>query len=118
MLAGPSSFQGKPVAMRKNDFPSRGLSAAPRWVLLLLLACLIPASACRADLTPAQERGKTIYQSGKSTTTKQKIIAYFGAERIALPAETSPCASCHGYDGTGRPESGLFPSNITWNFLT
>ncbi|MBW2504532.1 MAG: ABC transporter substrate-binding protein [Deltaproteobacteria bacterium] len=28
------------------------------------------------------------------------------------------CSSCHGYDGLGRPESGIDPSNITWSHLT
>lgn len=86
--------------------------------LLLLLACLLPATVVRADLSPQQERGKAIYLTGKSSVTDQDITAYFGSELIAIPAETTPCASCHGYNGTGRPESGLIPSNITWKFLT
>lgn len=104
--------------MRKADPLSICLSTKCCWPLLLLLVCLLPASASSAELTPQQERGKVIYHTGNSPTTNERITAYFGSDRIAIPAETSPCASCHGYDGTGRPESGLTPANITWKFLT
>ena len=28
------------------------------------------------------------------------------------------CANCHGFDGRGKPEGGVLPSNITWEELT
>lgn len=45
-------------------------------------------------------------------------MAYVGEQSLELPAAALPCASCHGLDGQGKPEGGINPSNITWEFLT
>ena len=68
-------------------------------------------------LNPSEERGKQIYFTGRSPSDED-IIAYFGEKKLELPGEAATCGSCHGYDGTGRPESGLVPTNITWKYLT
>jgi ABC-type branched-subunit amino acid transport system substrate-binding protein len=68
-------------------------------------------------LSPSEERGKQIYFTGRSPSDED-IIAYFGEKKLELPGEAATCGSCHGYDGTGRPESGLIPTNITWKYLT
>lgn len=87
--------------------------------VLLILLCLAPSVAAvhAADLTADEERGREIYFTGQSPSGAE-ITAYFGADRIAIPGVTSTCASCHGHDGTGRPESGVVPANITWKYLT
>ncbi|BCR04424.1 ABC transporter substrate-binding protein [Desulfuromonas versatilis] len=88
-------------------------------VLALLLATLILccASPLQArELTAAEARGKEIYFSGKSPSG-QPILAYFGEELVEIAGEFATCGSCHGYDGLGRPESGVLPSNITWKYL-
>lgn len=82
---------------------------------LLAVACSLAATA--AELTPAQERGKEIYFSGASPSG-DPISAYFGEDGLELPGEAATCGSCHGHDGKGRPESGILPSNVTWNYLT
>jgi ABC-type branched-subunit amino acid transport system substrate-binding protein len=82
---------------------------------LLAVACSLAATA--AELTPAQERGREIYFSGASPSG-DPINAYFGEDGLELPGEAATCGSCHGHDGKGRPESGILPSNVTWNYLT
>ncbi|HEY0100848.1 MAG TPA: ABC transporter substrate-binding protein, partial [Pyrinomonadaceae bacterium] len=37
---------------------------------------------------------------------------------LEVPASTMTCANCHGFDGQGKPEGGITPSNITWEALT
>ena len=89
--------------------------------LALLSAGLaaIPAVAAAAPLTEAEERGRQIYFTGESPSGED-ITAYLsmGGEQLELPGEAATCGSCHGHDGTGRPESGVLPSNITWSHLT
>lgn len=85
--------------------------------LWLVLLCLLPFNAAANQLSPQEQRGKLIYHTGKSPSG-EAMNAFFGEQRIVIPASASPCASCHGYDGTGRPESGLIPSNVTWKYLT
>jgi len=68
-------------------------------------------------LSPAEERGRYIYLSGESPAGGD-ISAYFGNEDIELPGSSAACGRCHGPDGTGRPESGITPFNITWPFLS
>jgi len=68
---------------------------------------------CAASLTPQEERGRQIYLSGTSPSGAP-IVAFFGKDLLEVPGESATCVSCHGYDGLGRSESGVIPSNITW----
>ncbi len=93
------------------------LSPACLRAFLLVLLLLLPGpSLLAADLSPAEERGKNLYFSGLSPSGKP-ILAYFGEDLVEIPGEFATCGSCHGYDGLGRPESGVIPSNITWKYL-
>jgi ABC-type branched-subunit amino acid transport system substrate-binding protein len=78
-----------------------------------LLACLAqPANA----LTEAQQRGKQIYFEG--TSPRGALInAVVGDEASIIPAAAIPCANCHGYDGLGRPEGGVIPTDVRWSQL-
>ena len=96
------------------------------WLLLVTLvfgSLLPPADSAFARdsvtnrLTPQERRGKQIYLKGTSPSG-QEIKAVLGDDSLAVPASTMPCASCHGYDGLGRPEGGVAPSNVTWDYLT
>jgi len=92
--------------------PLRGFAA-------LCLALLAPALVTPADvsaLTASEERGKKIYFTGRGG---EAITAYLGEgeHQLELPGEAAVCGSCHGHDGTGRPESGVRPTNITWKYL-
>lgn len=44
-------------------------------------------------------------------------MAALGEGGTEVPAAVLPCASCHGFDGVGRPEGGVVPSDITWQAL-
>jgi len=71
-------------------------------------------------LTAAEARGRDIYMTGTSPSSPSgaEITALLGANDLELPGEAARCGSCHGHDGTGRPEGGVLPSNITWAHTT
>ncbi len=93
-----------------------------RWKFSVIIAVSFALGAvgflrdAAADLTPQQERGRVIYFSGTSPSGGQ-ITAYFGKDLLEIPGEHAACSTCHGYDGLGRPESGIIPSNVTWSYL-
>ncbi len=95
------------------------LSRALTGMAIAIIAVItgITGLAYGATLTPQEQRGKSIYDTGKSPSGGE-IKAYFGRDLVEIPGERATCTSCHGYDGTGRPESGVIPTNITWAFLT
>ncbi|HEX8424439.1 MAG TPA: hypothetical protein VF634_13560, partial [Pyrinomonadaceae bacterium] len=75
------------------------------------------SSAAAFALTPQEKRGKQIYLRGTSASGKE-ILAYLGEASLEVPASTMTCANCHGFEGQGKPEGGVAPSNITWEALT
>jgi len=82
----------------------------------LAVAASQPWSSHAQSLSEQERRGKQIYTSGKSELGNP-VKARVGQAGTALPASALPCASCHGYDGTGRPERGVNPPNIAWDYL-
>jgi ABC-type branched-subunit amino acid transport system substrate-binding protein len=79
-----------------------------------LLGLLAPPAA--AALTEAEQRGKQIYFEG--TSPRGVLInAVVGDESTLIPASAIPCANCHGYDGLGRPEGGVTPTDVRWSQL-
>jgi ABC-type branched-subunit amino acid transport system substrate-binding protein len=83
---------------------------------MVLVGCLLPLSGA-AQLTPAQAAGKQIYNEGTSPSGRP-LEAILGEGSTRVPATLMLCASCHGFDGKGRPEGGITPSIITWDALT
>jgi ABC-type branched-subunit amino acid transport system substrate-binding protein len=73
--------------------------------------------AADTDLSEAERRGKQIYLEGTSPSDRPIKVA-MGEQRLPLPARAATCGGCHGHDGTGRPESGIIPYNVTWKYLT
>lgn len=67
-------------------------------------------------LDEAETRGKQIYFSGTSARGSD-LNAVVGVEATVLPAMALPCVNCHGYDGLGRPEGGVIPTDIRWSQL-
>lgn len=67
-------------------------------------------------LDPQKKWGRQIFFEGTSPTGGT-IKAYIGHSRVELPGSAATCSSCHGPDGLGRPESGVIPSDITWDHL-
>jgi len=91
---------------------------AQNWFWLVVLICVAPAVVAAQDsLAQQQSRGRQIYVQGTSRSGKE-ILAYVGDASLEVPGSTLPCAGCHGLDGHGKPEGGVNPSNLTWEFLT
>ena len=85
--------------------------------MVAVLVGALVSGVSAAELTPAQTRGKEIYIRG-TTSDGAEIIALMGADRIEVPATALPCVNCHGYDGRGKPEGGVVPTEVTWEALT
>ncbi|PYI93655.1 MAG: hypothetical protein DME97_05200 [Verrucomicrobia bacterium] len=64
----------------------------------------------------AAARGKEIYVNGVDASGVQ-IKCVTGGQATEVPAAILKCVSCHGKDGRGKPEGGIFPSNIRWSEL-
>lgn len=93
--------------------PARPLSCLAAAALALALG----TAGATEELSPEEANGKQIYTKGTSPRGTP-ITAVVGSEALELPASTVPCSSCHGYDGRGRPEGGVIPSDIRWSHLT
>ena len=74
-------------------------------ILLLIITVLLPLQVAASELTAQEERGRRIYFTGESPSGRP-IVAYFGKDLLEVPGESATCASCHGFDGLGRSESG------------
>jgi ABC-type branched-subunit amino acid transport system substrate-binding protein len=69
-----------------------------------------------ADLTEAEERGKYIYETGRSRSRRVIMANIQGGE--PTPADILPCINCHGADGRGAEDYvGIAPLNINWDAL-
>lgn len=90
-----------------------------RFAKLCLAVVLIAPTWSFAALQLNEEEvaGKQIFLEGISPSGAE-VHAQVGASGITLPASSTPCGSCHGADGRGRPEGGVIPPDITWRRLT
>ena len=88
--------------------------------MLTLVGMLLlwPASTTiAADLTEAEERGKYIYETGRSRS-RRVINADLGSGKPPTPGHILPCINCHGADGRGAEDYvGIAPLNINWYAL-
>ncbi len=67
------------------------------------------------ELTQEQQAGKDVYTQGIGVTDIKVVAQMSGVE---VPATVMACINCHNAQGTGNPEGGIVPSNITWAELT
>lgn len=74
------------------------------------------AADAEDSLSAAALRGRVVYHQGAGSRGAPRV-ARVGEHDIELPAASLPCASCHGADGLGRPESGIYPSRLDWGYL-
>ena len=82
-------------------------------IVFVILCLFVTEAAAQESIA----RGRQIYMQGTSTSGKD-VLAYIGDASLEVPASTIPCAGCHGFDGRGKSEGGVNPSNVTWEFLT
>jgi ABC-type branched-subunit amino acid transport system substrate-binding protein len=74
-------------------------------------------SGIAADLTEAEERGKYIYETGRSRS-RRVISADLGGGEAPTPGHILPCINCHGADGRGAEDYvGVAPLNVNWYAL-
>ncbi len=78
---------------------------------LVALGTSVPAS----ELSSSARRGREIYLRG---TAGAPVTALLDDEGGEVPATVLTCLGCHGYEGEGRPEGGVIPSDIRWTALT
>jgi ABC-type branched-subunit amino acid transport system substrate-binding protein len=74
------------------------------------------ATVCAQDieLSEAEERGKYIYEVGRSRS-RRIITADMQRGEPPVPADIIPCKNCHGADGRGADDyTGVAPLNINW----
>jgi ABC-type branched-subunit amino acid transport system substrate-binding protein len=69
-------------------------------------------------LSPQEQRGKEIYFGIEASSPGPPIKALIGDPPTIVQGNLMACANCHGEDGKGKPEGGVFPSNITWEALS
>ena len=69
------------------------------------------------SLTLTEARGRQIYQTGESSSGVP-IVANLGDSQTGIPGAALVCLNCHGADGHGEPEGGIYPSVVTWSALT
>jgi ABC-type branched-subunit amino acid transport system substrate-binding protein len=100
---------------------TRQAAAAPLAGVLALVGIILvwPESATlAADLTAAEERGKYIYETGRSRS-RRVITADLGGGEAPTPGHVLPCINCHGADGRGADDYvGIAPLNINWYALS
>jgi ABC-type branched-subunit amino acid transport system substrate-binding protein len=82
----------------------------------ILFAVASPGQNAQNPATAAI-RGKEIYLYGTGFNGVP-IEALEGEGNVKVPAAVLRCANCHGPDGQGKPEGGLYPSNIRWSELS
>jgi ABC-type branched-subunit amino acid transport system substrate-binding protein len=82
---------------------------------MMLVSLATPSVA--ADLTEAEERGKYLYETGRSRG-RRVINVDLGNDEPPIPGHVLPCINCHGADGRGAEDYvGVAPLNINWYAL-
>ncbi len=76
----------------------------------LLLTLAVAASA--AD----PQNGKKIYVRGEGSAPVEAVTDAEGT--VVIPATVLRCVNCHDYDGRGKSEGAIKPSNLQWSELT
>ena len=98
---------------------TRQAAAAPLASVLALAGMLVfvpGPSPFAADLSEAEERGKYIYETGRSRS--RRVINADLQRGELTPGHILPCINCHGADGRGAEDYvGVAPLNVNWYAL-
>src|SRR5512146_2566769 len=92
-------------------------TAALAGVLAVVLTGWAAVEAAGGPLTPGERRGRQIYLRGSGAEGRE-IAAVLGDGAAQVSAGILPCVQCHGWEGRGRAEAGIPPTDITWAALT
>ncbi|MGC6500664.1 MAG: hypothetical protein ACON4C_10755 [Henriciella sp.] len=85
------------------------------WVKRALWAlCLV---ALPAEAQSPEDRGRATY-FGDRGSALDDATAQIASTTASLPANVFPCSNCHGEFGTGKPERGILPPNLSRTALT
>jgi ABC-type branched-subunit amino acid transport system substrate-binding protein len=69
------------------------------------------------SIPAAATRGEQIYNYGAGPSGIP-VEAVVGDGNASVPAAVLRCVNCHGPDGRGKPEGGIYPPNIRWSELS
>jgi ABC-type branched-subunit amino acid transport system substrate-binding protein len=83
---------------------------------LILFAATSPGEDAQSP-PAAAIRGKQIYLNGTGYDGGP-IETLAGEGAFKVPAAILRCVNCHGRDGRGKPEGGIYPSDIRWSELS
>jgi ABC-type branched-subunit amino acid transport system substrate-binding protein len=62
------------------------------------------------------QNGKKIYLRGEGSAPIEAVTDAEGS--VVIPATVLRCVNCHDYDGRGKREGAVTPSNLQWSELT
>jgi ABC-type branched-subunit amino acid transport system substrate-binding protein len=104
------------VRLRRTIIRATAFRSAAQFLNIVLFAVASPAQDAQNPSTAAT-RGKQIYLYGTGYNGVP-IEALAGEGNVKVPAAVLRCVNCHGPDGRGKPEGGIYPSNIRWTELS
>jgi mono/diheme cytochrome c family protein len=81
-----------------------------------MIRAFVAFALAAAVAAPDPQRGHAIYLRGSGSAPIKAIVG--GDASAPIPATVTPCVNCHGFDGRGKKEGGIAPSNLQWTELT
>ena len=96
---------------------SRTYSRMLAQVLSLTLFSISTLGQEEESITAEATRGEQIYNHGVGNGGVA-VEALVGEGNASVPAAVLRCVNCHGPDGRGKPEGGIYPPNIRWSELS
>lgn len=86
------------------------------WIRIVIQS-LVLGAFCGAPSFAQSEDGRRVYH-GVAPSALDDAELTFAENGYALPARSFPCVSCHGEFGSGRPERGTVPPDLSRAALT
>lgn len=86
-------------------------------LLLSMVAGTVGPSVLNAADESQWVRGQKLYEEGLGLGQVMAVVMV-DEQRVEVPADTLPCAGCHGSDRLGRSEEGVKAPALRWSALT
>jgi ABC-type branched-subunit amino acid transport system substrate-binding protein len=116
MLFLRNAIRARTITICLRPGGATSVRIAAQFLNLVLFALASLAQDAQQSVT-ATTRGKDIYLYGTGYHGVP-IQTVEGKGNVNVPATVLRCANCHGLDGRGKPEGGLYPSDIRWTELS